>query len=170
MDEQQPSAPTPKKPISPLVEQFRRRVAERPGYFGEQARRLLAEGQTAPQVITMYVRRGESSDPKIKTRTISLHPIPDKASIDDLLGIGFAIDGDTATLSVDQFTEVSSLEETLGEEAVAKQKKEGKPWFFVDSFAGYADHAPWSLAGALRDIQVALVEWLRRLGYEVKIA
>jgi len=120
----------------------------------------------APQskpAITMYVRRDETSDPKVKARTIFLRPIPDKVSMDDLLEIGFAYDGDTVSLSVDPYTTAS-----FGKGPWPLGTR-GKP-----DIRSIGDNAsmlePWTLTKALNSVQTALVEWLRGLGYEVKIA
>lgn len=168
MKGEQPSARPPEKPVRPLVEQFRRRVAERPGYFGDQARRLIAEadGQTAPPTITLYVRRGDSSDPKVKTRTVSLHPIPDKVSMDDLLAIGFGFDGDTVSVGVTPDTFAVWEKDN---QLVSEHVEGARPWIRrQDEYERQED--PSTLADALNSVQSVLVKWLRSLGYEVKIA
>ena len=108
--------------------------------------------------ITLYVRRGEAADPKIKTRTISIHPIPDKVSMDALLDMGFAFDGDNVSLGIDAYME-------------AREGKDGKPTFhwFGDEPALEPWQASWTLTHALRSVQLALVKWLRSLGYEVQM-
>jgi hypothetical protein len=113
-----------------------------------------------PPVITMYVRRGESK----KTRVVSLHPIPEKIPADELLKIGFAIDGDRASLPVDAGTYVRG------------QWADGSRGPHIDRFIPGVGTLPgewaisWTLPSALRDVQMALVKWMKHLGYEVKFA
>lgn len=125
---------------------------------GFSALRDIIEGKPK-QVIRMYVRRVHAVDASIKTRTISLTPIPDRVSQDEFLALGFAYDGDSVTKSVDKFT-------------MLDMDKNGKPKFtwFGDEADLDTYQAAWTLADALNNAQRTLVEWLRSLGYEVKIA
>ncbi len=139
-----------------------------PTNFSHTGVTVIAEAPTAQPsepappakpVITIYVRRAETHDPKVKARTISLHPIPDRVSMDEWLDMGFAFDGDTVSVAVDPYTE-------------AALDGDGKPR--ITSFAEAVQrynlyHTPWTLTDALRQVQSALVMWLRRLGYEVTI-
>jgi len=114
-------------------------------------------------VITLYVRRDETSDPKIKARTISLRPIPDKVSMDDLLKAGFAYDGDTVSLSVDPWT--------TGSFGKGRWPFGTRGKLDVRSIGASANVLePWTLSKALNSVQTAMVEWLRSLGYEVRIS
>ena len=79
--------------------------------------------------------------------------------MDEWLDLGFAFDGDTVSIAVDQYTET--------------ELRDGKP--LISSFADAVlqhnmYHKPWTLTDALRQVQSALVEWLRGLGYSVTIA
>ena len=116
-------------------------------------------------LITLYVRRGDDISVgahSIKTRTISLNPIPDKLSMDDLLHIGFAFDGDSLSVGITPYTD-------------AVWEAEGIERHDFDDIPGAQPRirrgkVTWTLADALNSVQSVLVKWLRSLGYEVKIS
>lgn len=122
----------------------------------------------ATPAIGIYVRRDETSDPKIKARVVSLRPIPDKASMDELLAIGFGYDGDTVTAGVTAATCVvwRELPPDTSTRGALSDSPEALPCIepLEDS------DPPRTLSQALNEVQSCLVQWLRRLGYEVKIA
>jgi hypothetical protein len=64
----------------------------------ENAARKILHG--LPPKIGLYVRKGEHQN----ERTISVNPIPEKVDPLRLVEKGFAVDGNSATLSVDSHT------------------------------------------------------------------
>src|SRR5437879_5312954 len=63
------------------------------------------------KTITIYVRKGDHA----KERIISINPVPDGVHPIKLLNAGFALDGNSATLSADQYTFVSNAYENHGD-------------------------------------------------------
>lgn len=111
--------------------------------------------------VTIYVRKGDHP----KERTVSINPIPDGIDPLELLNAGFALDGNSATISVDPFTlagngdsgntlevdRVKNLPSLEGQEKL-------KEWL----------ETTYSLTKALARVEKALVTWLTKLGFEVK--
>lgn len=126
-------------------------------------------------VITMYVRRGDDivmGDLKLKTRTISLSPIPDKVSARDWLCLGFAYDGDSLSVSISPYTQIAKG-------AAAAESKELKAHgeflpFAIEATREVLQSNPrapqQSLFDVLRQVQAVVFNLLSSLGYEVKIA
>jgi len=56
--------------------------------------------QPTQSTITVYVRKGDHA----KERVISMNPIPAGVDPIGLLNVGFALDGNSATISVDPYT------------------------------------------------------------------
>jgi len=102
--------------------------------------------------ITIYVRKGDES----WERTISINPIPAEADPLELLDAGFAIDGNSATLSVYRAEEFVTWADP--ENGIASIKSEDP---------GSFEYSP-SLNGALRVVERTIVAWLKKLGYTPK--
>jgi len=133
--------------------------------------RSVPQPDTRRSVVTIYVRKGDHS----KERTISINPIPPGIDPIDLLNAGFAVDGNSATISIDPYTFVTHH---TGKDALSKSG-------LHDEIAGTShvasfDHwvpggilpgewaATWTLTKALANAEMALVGWLELLGYKVK--
>ncbi len=123
--------------------------------FDEHARRQSA--LLGKKVVTLYVRRGDHA----KERVISMNPIPDRVNPIELLNVGFALDGNSATVSVDPYTYVSNAYQKHGDMPSISRFTPGGTlpgeWALT-----------WSITKAVNDVERALVEWLTALGYEVK--
>ena len=122
-------------------------------------------------VVTIYVRKGDHP----KERIISINPIPLGIHPLSLLDAGFALDGNSATISIDPYTFVRHYS---GKEALTKSglhdEIAGVP--HVASFDHWVPGgklpgewaATWTLTKALTIAEMALVGWLQTLGYRVK--
>ena len=122
------------------------------------------------EVVTIYVRKGDHP----KERIISVNPIPEGIDSMNLLDAGFALDGNSATISVDPQLYVG---DHYGKNAVG---------MYGLTFPGEQPHvasfhrwvpggtlpgdwaATWTLTRAVHAVEKALVDWLRALGYRVK--
>ena len=112
-------------------------------------------------VITLFIRRDDSSPEP--ARTIAIHPVPadaDGITAEDLLNVGFAIDGDSAVLTVTPLTFVAQGTGVSGGAVFGPE--------ILQANKGAIE--PQSLSTALRKVQAALVAWLRSSGYGVKFA
>ena len=115
------------------------------------------------KTITIYVRKDSP-----KERTISLNPIPEGVDPLTLLNAGFALDGNSATFPVDQYTFAYDADEENGDITA------------IRSLAGEVEDAErgnlylepwkktWTLTKAVHSVETLLVNWLHKLGYEVK--
>jgi len=122
------------------------------------------------QPVTIYVRKGDHA----KERIISINPIP--AGIDpiNLLDAGFALDGNSATLSVDPCICVMHHRNDYAHGMAGLVFPDEEP--HVASFHRWAPGgnpppefaATWTLTKAVADVEKALVDWLQALGYTVK--
>jgi hypothetical protein len=113
--------------------------------------------QPVQSTITIYVRKGDHA----KERVISVNPIPAGLDPIGLLHAGFALDGNSATISVDPTT-------FAYDDDVEKGNIHGiNRWTPGDLMPG--DWAlTWSLTKAVNCIETLLVNWLTELGYRVK--
>ena len=126
-------------------------------------------------VITMYVRRGDDivmGDLTLKTRTISLSPIPDKVSARDWLCLGFAYDGDSLSVSISPYTEIAK-----GAAHAESKELQARAEFLPFAIEGTSEvlqsnprAARRSLFDVLHQVQAVVFNLLSSLGYEVKIA
>jgi hypothetical protein len=108
-------------------------------------------------IATLYVRKGDHA----KERTISVNPIPDGIDPMELLRVGFAVDGNSAILSVDPYT--FAYDKDVEEGNVERIQR----WIPGGLLPG--DWATtWSLTKAVSCIERLLVNWLTRSGYQVK--
>ncbi len=113
----------------------------------------------AKKVLTLYVRRDDSSPEP--ARTIAVHPIPadaDGITAEDLLNAGFAIDGDSAVLTVTPLTFVARNFGVSGGVIFGPEIQQ----------ADKGAIPPQSLSTALYRVQTTLVGWLRSRSYGVK--
>lgn len=104
------------------------------------------------KMVTIYVRKGSWGG----ERLISINPIPPEADPLELLDIGFAIDGNSATLSV--YNTEDSITWADAEEGIGSIKQEDPEGF---------EYTP-GLTDAIRVIERTLVAWLKKLGYTPK--
>jgi hypothetical protein len=120
----------------------------------------LPEPALAPDAptITLYVRKGDHA----RERIISINPIPDGIDPMELLRIGFALDGNSATLSVDPYTFAYDTDVEAGN--IERIRRWTPGGVMPGDWA-----AAWSLTKAVSCIERLLVNWLtKRLGYQVK--
>ena len=121
------------------------------------AARSAPRPEQEQRIVTIYVRKGAWEG----ERTISINPIPAEADPLELLNAGFAIDGNSATVSVTRWME-SRAENWVTwanpEEGIGSIKSED-----ADSF-----EYPPSLTDALRVVELTIVAWLKKLGYTPK--
>jgi hypothetical protein len=118
----------------------------------------IAQPVPEPPTVTLYVRKGDHA----KERTISVNPIPDGVNPVELLRVGFAVDGNSAILSVDPYTFAYSADVEEGNvESIHRWTPGGAlpgDWATI-----------WSLTKAVNCIEGLLVNWLtKRLGCQVK--
>ncbi len=111
----------------------------------------------AGPVVTIYVRRGDHA----KERTISINPIPDGVDPLLLLEAGFAIDGNSATISADPVTFVYDDDAKAGH--IGRIRRLAPGTHVPEEWA-----ATWSLTKAVNSIERTLVNWLHAQGYQVK--
>ncbi len=122
------------------------------------------------QTVTIYVRKGDHA----KERIISINPIPAGVEPIDLLDAGFALDGNSATLSVDAYTYVTHHhgEHALGMRGLRSDLVGTHVVSFDRWVPGGAPPGDWAvtytLTKAVNVVETALVDWLQGLGYEVK--
>ncbi len=116
--------------------------------------------RSAKKVLTLLIRRDDSYPEP--ARTIAIHPVPadaDSITSEDLMNAGFAIDGDSAVLTVTSLTYVArDAGVGPGDTVVVPE--------ILQANKGAID--PQSLSTALHKVQAVLVAWLRSVGYEVK--
>jgi hypothetical protein len=102
---------------------------------------------TDRKIMPVYVRQGAHED----ERTIAFR-IPEDIPAKDLLDAGFAIDGNSAVLSVTRETYPSEFDDlSFRDGDLSKAIEDGR-----------------TLTKALRDCQQALVAWLDARGYDVE--
>ncbi len=122
------------------------------------------------EVVNIYVRKGDHP----KERIISINPIPDGIEPLDLLDAGFALDGNSATISVDPQIYVAHHHGKNAIGAVGLTFPGSEP--HVMSFHRWVPGgtlpgdwaATWTLTKAVTAVERALVDWLQALGYRVK--
>jgi len=131
---------------------------------------LLGQPPKGKPTITIYVRKGDHP----KERIISINPIPTGVEPLDLLDAGFALDGNSATISVDPQLYVGHHhgKNAVGARGLTFPGEEPHVAGFHRWVPGGAlpgDWAvTWTLTKAVNDVEKALVDWLRDLGCEVK--
>lgn len=121
-----------------------------------------AQGRALPEIgIAIYVRK-----PREGSRSLSFQ-LPTKDMyfqtllVRDVLDMGMAFDGDSVLVEVTPRTKVSKWEPNAGtpEENAAKT--------YRSAFYEAGDlEGPWSLSTALNGAQVALADWLIRVGFK----
>jgi hypothetical protein len=109
-------------------------------------------------IVTLYVRKGDHA----RERIISVNPIPDGIDQIELLRLGFALDGNSATIPVDPYTFAYDAD-------VEEGKVEGIQRWTPGGLLPGDWATTWSLTKAVNCIEHLLVNWVtRRLGYQVK--
>jgi len=112
-------------------------------------------GQLERGTVTLDIRHGESTDPRRRTRIISISPVLPDVSQDDLLAAGFVLDGaKSISLQVDH-----SVTAHVNE-------KHGDPVLLIERHQNQIG----SLFECLQAVQDAIVEWLRMQGYQVEFS
>lgn len=119
----------------------------------------VPESGAQRRVITIYVRKGDHP----KERTVSINPVPERVDPIKLLNAGFALDGNSATLSVDPYTlagngDDGTLEVSRVTFLMPPENGQQQEWM----------ETAYSLTKALARVEKALVTWLTKLGFEVK--
>jgi hypothetical protein len=113
--------------------------------------------QPVQSTITIYVRKGDHA----KERVISINPIPAGVDPIGLLNSGFALDGNSMTISVDPYTFAYDKDVEGGNINGIQSWTPGAllpgEWALT-----------WSLTKAVNCIETLLVNWLTKLGYRVK--
>jgi len=123
-----------------------------------------------PEIVTIYVRKGDHP----KERLISINPIPGGIEPLDLLDAGFALDGNSATISVDPQLYVAHHhgKNAIGSVGLVFPGNEPhvvsfRRWVPGGTLPG--DWATtWTLTKAVTAVERALVDWLHALGYRAK--
>ena len=140
-----------------------------PAHLDEDLQMELAEATEAGKElpprgeITLYIRRGDSPDPKRRTRVISMSPVPPGVAQDDLAAAGFVFDGPhSVSLQVDHSTAAS----VSRDHAFGKEHAHGDPVLTITRYP----EQQGSLFDQLQEAQNALVEWLKAQGYTVRFA
>lgn len=122
----------------------------------DQAIRRRMNSAPAPEgkpTVTIYVRKGEWEG----ERTISINPIPAEADPLELLDVGFAIDGNSATLSVENTRDYVTWADPEGGVGSIKVVERAS-----------LDDPRWSLTVSVNVVERTIVAWLKKLGYTPK--
>ena len=157
----QPTSPEGQEPIKPAqprsVSDVWDAYSAHPSGPIEVAQPVRIPDPEAP-IVTLYVRKGDNA----RERIISLNPIPDGVDPIELLRFGFALDGNSATLSVDPHTFAYG---TDVEEGNIERIQRWKPGGMLPG-----DWAiTWSLTKAVGCVERLLVNWLtQKLRCQVK--
>ena len=115
---------------------------------------VLPQPVPPPPVVTIYVRKGDHP----KERIISFNPIPVGVNPLDLLNAGFALDGNSATVSVIPGAYVARQHGGSLIPAVPIVVNQETERTAGDN----------TLTQAVHEVELALVEWLQKLGCGVK--